>query len=201
MNRHLLPDEFDLLVDADSGVEAGFGVAPLRAHVRECANCRAELEQEEALAAALGTMPHFAPPAGFADRVMAEVEVFEPWHVALADTARRVTRQLVPASAPLRVLAAGGALAMAALLTTLMVWVLARADVLAFTTDAAAAGVRDALWGSLQDLAATLAGAPASSGGAVALALAMFAAAIAVAATGLRAAAAASRRARPVGEE
>ena len=35
MNRHLLPDEIDLLVDG----EAGFGGAPLKAHVRGCAEC------------------------------------------------------------------------------------------------------------------------------------------------------------------
>lgn len=195
MNRHLLPDEFDLLVGAESGLEAGFGVTPLRAHVRECSACRAELAREEALADALGAMPHFAPSAGFADRVMADVYVFEPWHVAAADTVRRLAREFVPASTPLRVLAAGGALAMAALLTTVTLWIVARADVLAFTTDAAAARVREALWGGLQELAAALAGAPTSSAGSVALALAMLAAALAVASAGLRAAAAASRHA------
>lgn len=191
MNRHLLPDEFDLLVDADLGVEAGFGVAPLRAHVRECEVCRAELAREEELADALGALPHFAPRAGFADRVMAEVQVFEPWHVALADT----VRGLVPQSTPLRAAAAAAALAMGALLTAVTAWVLARVDVLAFTTDAAAAQLREALWGGLQDVAGALAGAPAASAGGVGLALAMLVAALLVAGTGLRAAAAASRRA------
>lgn len=190
MNRHLLPDEIDLLVDAESGLESGFGVAPLRAHVRECARCRAELEREEALAEALDLMPHFAPSVGFADRVMADVQVFEPWHVALADTARR----LVPASTPLRVLAGAGTLAMGALLTTVTLWILARADVLAFTTDAAAAELRGALWDGLREFVATLAGAPANSAGALALVLGVFAAALALAGTGLRAAAAESRR-------
>ena len=37
-HRHLLPNEIDLLVDG----EAGFGVAPLRAHVAECDECRAQ---------------------------------------------------------------------------------------------------------------------------------------------------------------
>ncbi len=190
MNRHLLPDEFDLLVDAESGLESGFGVAPLRAHVRECAACRAELERTEALTASLDLLPHLAPSIGFADRVMADVQVFEPWHVAVADTARR----LVPASTPLRVLAASGAVAMGALLTTVTVWVLAHADLLAFTTDAAAADLRAALWDGARGLVAELAGAPATSGTTLALALAMLVAALALAGTGLRAAAAASRR-------
>ena len=40
-HRHLLPNEIDLLVDG----EVGFGVAPLRAHVRECAECHAKLDE------------------------------------------------------------------------------------------------------------------------------------------------------------
>lgn len=196
MSRHLLPDEFDLLVDAESGLESGFGVAPLRAHVRECAACRAEFEREEALAEALDVLPQFAPFVGFADRVMADVQVFEPWHVALADTARR----LVPASTPLRVLATTMALAMGALLTTVTLWVLARADVLAFTTDAAAARLRGVLWDGVRDVVTTLAGTPANSMGTLALALGMLVAALALAGTGLRTAAAASRRIGSSGE-
>ena len=190
MTRHLSPDEFDLLVDADSGLETGFGVAPLRAHVRQCPTCRAELEGAVEFAASLELMPHFAPSLGFADRVMTNVQVFEPWHVALADT----VRGLVPASTPLRVLAASGALVMGALLTTVTLWVLAHADELAFTTDAAAAGMRGALWNALTDAVATLAGAPTSSGGTLALAIAMLGAAVTVAGAGLRAAAAVSRQ-------
>ncbi len=190
MTRHLLPDEFDLLVDADSGLESGFGVAPLRAHVRDCATCRAQLEAAAALAESLDVLPHFAPSIGFADRVMADVHVFEPWHVALRDTARA----LVPASTPLRALAAAGALAMGALLTTVTLWVLARADVLAFTTDAAAAQLRGALWDGLRDAIAGLAGGAADSTGTMAVVLLTLIAALALAATGLRAAASASRR-------
>ena len=200
MSRHLLPDEFDLLVDADSGLESGFGVAPLRAHVRECAACHAELAQLEALTATLDVLPEFAPSLGFADRVMAEVHVFEPWHVAAADT----VRQLVPASTSLRVLAAGGALATGALFTSVALWLLAHADVLAFTTDAAAADLRAAVWNGVRDAAATLAGMPESSAAALALVLAVFVAALALAGTGLRAAAAVSRRVasgEPIGDD
>ena len=39
-HRHLLPDEIDLLLDD----EVGFGVNPLRSHVRDCADCRAKVE-------------------------------------------------------------------------------------------------------------------------------------------------------------
>ncbi len=40
MNRHLLPEEIDLLIDG----EAGFGVAPLKAHLRQCPECQSELD-------------------------------------------------------------------------------------------------------------------------------------------------------------
>ncbi|HEY0777293.1 MAG TPA: hypothetical protein VGD56_04925 [Gemmatirosa sp.] len=190
MTRHLLPDEFDLLVDADSGRESGFGVAPLRAHLRECAACHDELEQEIAFTESLDVLPHFTPSLGFADRVMADVHVFEPWHVALGDSVRR----LVPASTPLRVLAAGGAVGMGALLTAATVWMLAHADLVAFTTDAAAAQLRATLWAGVLGAVAALAGAPASSGAALVLALGVLVAALALAGTGLRAAAAVSRR-------
>ena len=39
-HRHLHPNEIDLLLDG----EVGFGVAPLRAHVEGCAECRAKLD-------------------------------------------------------------------------------------------------------------------------------------------------------------
>ena len=78
MTRHLLPEEFDLLVDAEAGLDTGFGVAELRAHVRGCGDCAAELDAARAVAAELDALPHFVPSPVFADRVMQEVQVFEP---------------------------------------------------------------------------------------------------------------------------
>ena len=101
-SRHLLPNEIDLLLDGD----AGFGLTPLRAHVRQCEQCRAEVEAAQEVFALLGEMPHFAPDPGFAGRVMSQVQVFEPWHVTLRDT----VLGLVPRSRPMRVLAGAGAL-------------------------------------------------------------------------------------------
>ena len=40
-HRHLLPEEIDLLVDQ----EVGFGVGPLKAHIRECAECRTRVDE------------------------------------------------------------------------------------------------------------------------------------------------------------
>src|SRR4249920_1763813 len=103
-HRHLLPDEIDLLLDD----EMGFGVAPLKTHIRDCADCRAKLDEAQLIVDALEDLPHFAPSHAFADRVMSQVPVFVPWHVAARDT---VVRWL-PQSRPARV--AVGALATSA---------------------------------------------------------------------------------------
>jgi hypothetical protein len=194
VTRHLLPEEFDLLVDAEAGLDTGFGVAELRAHVRGCAPCASELAAARAVAAELDALPHFAPSPLFVDRVMRDVQVFEPWHVALGDAVRR----LVPQSRPLRAAAAAGALASGALLTLVLAWLVARADVLAFGGDAALTRFRTALWAGLGDLAASLLGDPVRTapGALVAGAALVFVATLALAAAGLRAAAAAGRAGR-----
>lgn len=100
-HRHVLPQELDLLVDGD----AGFGQAPLKAHVESCSECSTQLARLQAIAGQLDALPRFAPRHGFANRVMTSVQVIEPWHVALADSAQR----LVPESTAMRGLAATGA--------------------------------------------------------------------------------------------
>ncbi len=100
-HRHLLPNEIDLLVDGD----AGFGVAPLRAHLSECDDCRLRYDELRLVAEAVEAVPHFTPNLRFADGVMAKVQVVEPWHVALTESAAR----LVPASTPMRYLVGAGA--------------------------------------------------------------------------------------------
>ncbi|WP_434478239.1 hypothetical protein [Gemmatimonas sp.] len=101
IDRHLRPDEIELLLDG----EEGFGVAPLRAHARSCMECQAELESARELMFALDTLPDFAPSPAFADRVMSQVQVFEPWHVA----ATRAVEQFVPATRSARLAAGLGA--------------------------------------------------------------------------------------------
>ncbi len=194
MTRHLLPEEFDLLVDAEAGLDVGFGVAELRAHARACPACAAELDAARAVAAELDALPRLAPAPPFADRVMQQVQVFEPWHVALADAARR----LVPASRPLRVAALAGAAGSGAVLTLVLTWLVARADVLAFTGGAALGRFRAAFWGGLGDLAAWLLGdaVRTAPGPLVAAAAGAFVLTLVFAAAALRAAAAAGRAVR-----
>ncbi|HSA55062.1 MAG TPA: hypothetical protein VLE53_05125 [Gemmatimonadaceae bacterium] len=114
-HRHLLPDEIDLLVDG----EEGFGVAPLAAHVEQCARCRAEVDHQLDLVSSLERLPHLEPSPLFAYRVMSKVQVFEPWHVTVLDSVRR----FVPRSRPALVLAAASAGFVAVTLTLAALWI------------------------------------------------------------------------------
>jgi hypothetical protein len=119
-HRHLLPNEIDLLVDEESG----FGVQPLREHVRDCADCRARLEEARSVMMALAEVPLFAPRYGLADRVMSRVPVFVPWHVAARDAAFR----LVPATPAAKALAASVVAIVGTVLTGLTLWIATRGD-------------------------------------------------------------------------
>ena len=185
-HRHLLPEEIDLLLDD----EAGFGVAPLSAHVRRCAECRAELEEARSVLSALDQLPHLAPSPLFTDRVMQQVVVFEPWHVAAVDTARR----FVPRSRPARALALTGGLSAAALLTIVAVWLVARLDILVFVGTVALERARASLFASLGGVVGGATGA--DSGMLAALVVTAFVVSVVLAAAGLRAMAGASRRRR-----
>jgi len=154
-HRHLLPNEIDLLVDG----EAGFGVAPLRAHVAECDECRARLDDARIVVDALEDLPHFAPDSRLADRVMAQVPVFVPAHVAARDS---VTRWL-PQSGPARAAAAIVGTSIAGLLTMAMVWLASRGDAAIFATSLFADRVQSLVMGTARDLAFSLLGESAVS--------------------------------------
>lgn len=129
INRHLLPDEIDLLVDGD----VGFGVAPLRAHARQCAECRARIDEALEIVKALEEMPHLAPSSLFADRVMSQVQVFQPWHVAARDTVSR----FVPRSLPARIAAGAIGAVAASVLGVVSIWIGSRLGMLTFLSGTA----------------------------------------------------------------
>lgn len=134
---HLLPDDIELLVDHEESPRT----ALLRGHLAECDDCRLEFELAESVGRMLDRLPHEAPAPGFSGRVMAQVQVFEPWHVALVDTLRRV----IPASTPVRVVATAGAAAMALTLTAMAVWAALRPDLVLYAARLAIARVETAL--------------------------------------------------------
>jgi hypothetical protein len=149
-HRHLLPDEIDLLLDD----EVGFGVAPLKAHLRDCADCRAKLGDARFVVDTLEDLPHFAPSHAFADRVMSQVPVFQPWHVAARDT----VRQWLPQSRAARVAAAALVTSMASLLTVAILWIGSQADVVALASGAAGDRVQGLVFSVGRDVLATVFG-------------------------------------------
>jgi predicted anti-sigma-YlaC factor YlaD len=114
LTRHLLPDEFDLLLDGESG----FGVSQLQGHLRDCPACREEFAMMRRFADALEELPELAPSRPLADRVMANVHVFVPWHVA----ARDWVAAWLPTHPALRIAAAGAATAVAGASTGALAW-------------------------------------------------------------------------------
>lgn len=64
------------------------------AHLRQCGACQAELDSARALVAALERLPALSPSAGFADAVMARVQVAPAAAVAAAPARSRVRRWL-----------------------------------------------------------------------------------------------------------
>ena len=193
-HRHLLPNEIDLLLDGD----VGFGVAPLRAHVATCDHCTAELDEARAVVEALDHLPHLTPSPLFAERVMARTQVFQPWHVAALDSARRI----VPASGPARVLVGVAASTVALMLTAVTVFLVTRLDALLFIGQLVLQRSRDMVLGGLDGLVGSVLGDAGVSvlraSGAAGIALAIVAVILsgALAAGGLRAAVSASRRNR-----
>jgi hypothetical protein len=193
-DRHLRPDEIELLLDG----EEGFGVAPLRAHVRQCTACDAELERARELMVALDALPDFVPSSAFADRVMSQVQVFEPWHAAALSSVRR----FVPATRPARIAAGVGAALSAGVLTASATWAVARADIALLLAQVGLERFRDQLSAASSDLATTVLGQPGvdalqnGSPEVAAVAVGGFVAVVGLGVVGLRALAGATRPSR-----
>ena len=192
-HRHLLPDEIDQLLDG----EAGFGVAPLHSHVESCAKCRAELAEARQIVNALERLPHLAPSPWFSDRVMTEVRVFEPWHVAALDTAKR----WIPSSKSARVLGLAATSVFALVVSLAAVWIAVRLDSFLFFFDLAGQRARAALFDAVGGAIANTFGAAAvdalrAGGMTAAIGITGFLALVVLAAVGLRALVATARRRR-----
>jgi len=193
-HRHLLPTEIDLLLDD----EEGFGVAPLKAHVRSCPDCLARLEDARLVTDSIEELAHFAPAFSFADSVMAQVPVFVPWHVAARDS----VKSWMPESRPARVAAIGLAASVASVLTVAILWIASQTDLLVFATGMAGSELRELLVDGGRNALMTLFGsqtlALASQAGMLGMSL-LFGGFLAIAATatfGLRRMAIASSRRR-----
>jgi hypothetical protein len=149
-HRHLLPNEIDLLLDEESG----FGLQPLREHVRDCPDCRARLTEAQAVVAALAEVPLLAPRVGLADKVMGRVPVFVPWHVSARDAALR----WMPTSQTARILAAALVAVVGSVVTGLTLWIATRGDMLALLTGLVGEEARSAATNAAGDVVVALFG-------------------------------------------
>jgi hypothetical protein len=169
VNRHLLPEEIDQLLDG----EVGFGTTPLKQHVRTCAECRAELDSARVLVSQLEQLPHFTLAPRFTDEVMQRVHVFVPWHVALADS----VRAFIPQQRRWRAAAWAGVASVATVMLLASLWLLTRLDAALFVVELGLDRVRAAGAWALSNVVVTLFGDTAaqalSSSGAAGLAVAL----------------------------
>lgn len=169
MNRHLLPEEIDQLLDG----ELGFGTTPLKQHIRTCAECRAELDSARALVRELEQLPHFTTSPRFSEEIMQRVHVFVPWHVALADT----VRAFIPQQRRWRAAAWAGVGTLATAMLIASLWVVTRLDAALFVVELALDRVRAAGAWAVSNVAVALFGDTAAqalnSSGAAGLALAL----------------------------
>ena len=149
-HRHLLPNEIDLLLDE----ETGFGVQPLKEHVRACPECSVRLQQAQEVSAALSALPQLAPRIGMADRVMARVPVFVPWHVAARDSVAR----WVPTGPAARAVAALIVAVVGTAITGLTLWIATRGDMVAALTGVAGEGVRGTVQTAFGELVVAILG-------------------------------------------
>jgi len=149
-HRHLLPDEIDLLLDD----EVGFGVAPLKAHIRDCMECRTRVDEARFVVDALEDLPHFAPSHTFADQVMAQVPVFVPWHVTARDTVLR----WLPQSRAARIAVGALAASAASIITLAILWIATQTDVVTVASGAAGDEVRGLVYEAGRQVLSTVFG-------------------------------------------
>ena len=103
---HLSPDDIDALLASDARAYA-------HDHLEACADCAARYAAERDVVARLATLPLVAPPADFADRVMARVALPDPFALhSLGGSRRRLfaSRRALAAAASV-VLVLGAAMA------------------------------------------------------------------------------------------
>ncbi len=171
---------------------------PLKAHLAQCAGCRAEFDAQRAVTTALEALPHFVPSPQLAQRVLAQVQIFEPWHVTLRD---RIANAL-PRTRAGRTLVFGTGGVMAITMSVLTVWLAHRADAVLFLGALIGQRMRDAVTGGVHDAVVATVGqgaaATVAANGLLGVGLALSTLAVAVLGTafGLKSLASAARSRR-----
>jgi hypothetical protein len=197
-DRHLLPDEIDQLLDS----EAGLTDSQLAEHLAGCPTCTAEYESGLRCMEAIERLPHLEPSPLFNERVMAGVNIFQPWDVAAHDAVDHLVSLVVPKSPRLRLAAGGLGLSVALALSAACVWLAGHLDAVFFFGAMARARLRDGLLQLVSDVLTTVFGpqsvAALSAGGPVLLVAVLATVAVVTLGAGyvVRSAVMASRRSR-----
>ena len=122
--RH--PDTERLQAFVEESLDEG-PAAVVDAHISACTRCRSEVEELRSLFGMLSGLSHFAPAAGFADRVMAGVRVRQPWFARALEWLDRLAPKTTRGWAVATAMVALPALA----LTALTWWLFSRPGVTA----------------------------------------------------------------------
>ena len=123
---HIHPESERLNAFVEGDLEADAETS-LGAHLTTCSRCRSEVDELRTMFDMLSDLTHFAPAAGFADRVMAGVRVRQPWHARAAEWLERLAPQTTRGWVVATAMVALPAIA----LTALSWWVLSRPGVTA----------------------------------------------------------------------
>lgn len=117
--QHLTPDELDSLLQGEPGPSQ-------LEHLTDCAECALLLGQHRAVVSSLEALPHFDPGDEFADQVMFQIAVPDPFAMRSIATARRRVLE----SGRSRALAASVGIAIVGLMAASIIWTALNREVL-----------------------------------------------------------------------
>src|SRR6476661_6540112 len=132
-------------------------MAPLKAHLSECDECRGRFDDARAVPDLIDKLPHLVPSHRFSENVMNKVEVFVPWHVAARDS----IASWIPAASRSRKVAVFAAAGIAGVLTLVSLALATQTDLLVFAADVLADRTRDVVVGGVGSVVVGLFGAQA----------------------------------------
>src|SRR5690349_19461235 len=154
-HRHLPPNEPGQPVDG----AAAPGAAPLPAHLAEAAQCPAPAGELQRIADSVEGLPHFTPKLRFADGVMSQVRIHEPWYQPAVDS----TKHLIPTSTPMRFIAGAGAVGAGVLVSGGLAWLAFRGDLADWVLNLFVDRTRQSLVAGAGQVAANALGADAAN--------------------------------------
>jgi hypothetical protein len=144
-DAHLSLDEIDSCL-------AGFVALDVQRHLGGCPGCMEQLRSEREVVDQIAALPLMAPSEGFADRVMASVNVSDPFAIRSLQATRR--RWLATPGTLAH--AAGILLVLAVSMAGSVVWSLTHQQTLAAIGTWFLAQGGEALWLSVQGIASTI---------------------------------------------